>query len=141
LKPAWTNISQDSISKITIAKWTGGVVQAVQHLLCEALSSKPSSTKKMTDTKPAQGLSSGYNGHHLRLFFLQIPQAGGKADCMVRRVSSQETMWRKSELAAWDCVLLPAQAPACQGTRPYQRERPLPWLHWPEHPGLCPPAW
>jgi hypothetical protein len=32
---------QDPISKITRAKWTGGMVQAVEHLLCkcEALSS------------------------------------------------------------------------------------------------------
>jgi hypothetical protein len=44
----WANSSQDSISKISIAKWTGGVVQAVEHLLCElkALSSKPSPTQK-----------------------------------------------------------------------------------------------
>jgi hypothetical protein len=36
------------ISKITRAKWTGGVAQAVEHLLYkhEALSSKPSPIKK-----------------------------------------------------------------------------------------------
>jgi hypothetical protein len=42
--PAWVNSSQDAISKIIRAKWTEGVVQAVEHLLCkcEALSSNPS---------------------------------------------------------------------------------------------------
>jgi hypothetical protein len=36
------------IFKITRAKWTGGVTQAVEHLLCKrkALSSKPQSHKK-----------------------------------------------------------------------------------------------
>jgi hypothetical protein len=39
------------ISKITKAKWTGGVVQAVEHLLCklEALSSNPYTAKKIID--------------------------------------------------------------------------------------------
>jgi hypothetical protein len=48
LRPAWAYNSQDSISKITRAKWTGGVAQAVLYLLCkmEALSSNPSPTKK-----------------------------------------------------------------------------------------------
>jgi Zn ribbon nucleic-acid-binding protein len=37
-----------SISKITRAKWTGGVIQAVECLLCkhEALTSNPNSTEK-----------------------------------------------------------------------------------------------
>jgi hypothetical protein len=41
------------ISKITRGKWTGGVVQAVQLLLCkhEALSSNPSPTKKGKEKK------------------------------------------------------------------------------------------
>jgi hypothetical protein len=41
LKPASANSLQDPISKITRAKWTGGVAQVVQCLLCkcEALSS------------------------------------------------------------------------------------------------------
>jgi hypothetical protein len=36
------------ISRITRAKWTGGVVQTMEYLLCscEALSSNPSPTKK-----------------------------------------------------------------------------------------------
>jgi hypothetical protein len=44
--PAWANISQDSISKIIRAKWTGGMAQAVKHLLCkqESLSSNSSPT-------------------------------------------------------------------------------------------------
>jgi hypothetical protein len=42
LRLAWTYSSRDSISKITRAKWTGGVTQAVEHLLCkqEALVAK-----------------------------------------------------------------------------------------------------
>jgi hypothetical protein len=47
-RPAQANISQDPISKITTAKWTGGVTQAVEHLLCKhkGLSLNPSFTKK-----------------------------------------------------------------------------------------------
>jgi hypothetical protein len=39
---------QDPTSKITRAKWIGGVAQAVENLLCkwEALSSNPSAQKK-----------------------------------------------------------------------------------------------
>jgi hypothetical protein len=39
--------SQDPISKITRVKWTPGVAQAVEHLLCkwQALGSNPSYTK------------------------------------------------------------------------------------------------
>jgi hypothetical protein len=46
-KPAWANSSQDPISKITRAKWTGGVAQAVGCLLCkcDTLSSYPSFIK------------------------------------------------------------------------------------------------
>jgi hypothetical protein len=46
--PAQTNSSQDLISKRNRAKWTGGVAQAVERLLCKctALSSNPSPTKK-----------------------------------------------------------------------------------------------
>jgi hypothetical protein len=42
------NSPQDPISKITKAKWTGGVTQAVESLLCKckALSSNPILTKK-----------------------------------------------------------------------------------------------
>jgi hypothetical protein len=49
LRPAQTSSLGDPISKkITRAKWAGGMVQAVEHLLCncEALSSNPSTTKK-----------------------------------------------------------------------------------------------
>jgi hypothetical protein len=35
LRPAWANSSWDSISKIPWAKWTGGVDQAVEYLLCK----------------------------------------------------------------------------------------------------------
>jgi hypothetical protein len=43
----------DPISKITIAKWTGGVVQAVRCLLCkhEALSSNSSQSQKKKKKK------------------------------------------------------------------------------------------
>jgi hypothetical protein len=43
LRPAWANTSQDPISKITRAKWTRGVAEAIENL-----SSNPSCT---TDTK------------------------------------------------------------------------------------------
>jgi hypothetical protein len=41
-------VHETPTSKITRVKWTGGMAQAVEHLLykCEALSSKPSPTKK-----------------------------------------------------------------------------------------------
>jgi hypothetical protein len=47
-RPDWANSLQDPISKITRAKWTGGVAQAVEGLLCkhEVLSSNHSSIKK-----------------------------------------------------------------------------------------------
>jgi hypothetical protein len=43
LRPASANRSQDPISKITRAKWTGGMAQEVENLLykCKALSSNP----------------------------------------------------------------------------------------------------
>jgi hypothetical protein len=34
LRPAWANTSGDPNSKITGAKWTGGMAQAVEYLLC-----------------------------------------------------------------------------------------------------------
>jgi hypothetical protein len=45
---AQTDGSQDPISKRTRAKWTGGVAQAVELLLCkgEALSSNPTPAKQ-----------------------------------------------------------------------------------------------
>jgi hypothetical protein len=48
LRPAQANSSRDPIFKITRAKWTGGVAHTGEHLLskCEALSSKPTTTKK-----------------------------------------------------------------------------------------------
>jgi hypothetical protein len=48
LMPARANTSQDPVSKITTAKWTGGVAQVIKHLLCkhEVLSSNSSLTKK-----------------------------------------------------------------------------------------------
>jgi hypothetical protein len=43
-RPAWANGSRDHISKMTRAKWTGGVAQAVECLLCKCktLTSNPS---------------------------------------------------------------------------------------------------
>jgi hypothetical protein len=43
LRPAQANSSQDPISKITRAKWTGDVAQAVDHLLCKCESMSPNS--------------------------------------------------------------------------------------------------
>jgi hypothetical protein len=54
VKSASENSLQDSISKISRAKWTRGMVHAVEYLLCksEALSSNPSPTKnKQTNKK------------------------------------------------------------------------------------------
>jgi hypothetical protein len=44
LRQAQASILGDLISKITRAKWTGGMTQAVACLLCKG--SNPSSTKK-----------------------------------------------------------------------------------------------
>jgi hypothetical protein len=43
----WTNSFQDPIFKITRTKWTRGVAEVTEHLLCKhkALSSNPSLTK------------------------------------------------------------------------------------------------
>jgi hypothetical protein len=55
-KPAWTNSSGDPISKITRAKWAGGVGQVVELLLCKckALSSNPNPTKKQSSEYPKE---------------------------------------------------------------------------------------
>jgi hypothetical protein len=47
-RSAWGNSSQDPLSKITRAAWTGGEAQAVECLLCKCkvLSSKPHSHRK-----------------------------------------------------------------------------------------------
>jgi hypothetical protein len=52
-RPAWTNSFRDPIFKITRAKWTGGVVQVVECLLCkcEILSSNSSPTKKIEEER------------------------------------------------------------------------------------------
>jgi hypothetical protein len=51
-RPAWANILQDPISKLTRVKWTGSVAQAVEHLVCkcEALSSNSGYTHTHTHT-------------------------------------------------------------------------------------------
>jgi hypothetical protein len=48
-RPAQADSSKTPISKITRAKWTGGVAEAVEHLLCEceALSPTPLSPIKI----------------------------------------------------------------------------------------------
>jgi hypothetical protein len=53
------NLNDHPISKITRAKWTGNVVQTVEHLLCkhEALSPNPSTPPKKK-TKKLQTLYS-----------------------------------------------------------------------------------
>jgi hypothetical protein len=59
LRPDQANNSQDLISKITRAKWTGGVAQAIESLLCmhKALSSNPSITKKESESDQAWWLT------------------------------------------------------------------------------------
>jgi hypothetical protein len=58
LRPAQANSSQDSISKITIEKWAGGVTQVIENLLCknEALSPNSSPTKKKKERKKKLGV-------------------------------------------------------------------------------------
>jgi hypothetical protein len=53
LRPIQANSSRDPISKITRAKWTGGVAQAVECMLCkhETLNSSPSPTGKKRKKK------------------------------------------------------------------------------------------
>jgi hypothetical protein len=52
LRPAWANSSRHLISKITRAKWTGGVAQVVECLLCKRKErSNPSPTKKNSSTE------------------------------------------------------------------------------------------
>jgi hypothetical protein len=46
LRPAWVNSLQDHISKITRAKWTGGVAQVIESLLCKNEFKSQSYTKK-----------------------------------------------------------------------------------------------
>jgi hypothetical protein len=51
-------IHKTSISKITSTKWTGGMAEVIEHLLCnhEALSSNPSTTKKKQKKEEEKGL-------------------------------------------------------------------------------------
>jgi hypothetical protein len=47
LRSTWTNSSRDPIPKITRAKWTGGVAQALEYLLCKhEAKCKPQSRQK-----------------------------------------------------------------------------------------------
>jgi hypothetical protein len=50
LRTAWANSSWDPMSKITRAKWTGGVGQAVQHLLWQVWSPVSNSSPTTTHT-------------------------------------------------------------------------------------------
>jgi hypothetical protein len=52
-RPAWGNSLQDTISKITRAKWAKAMSHAVESLLCKCkvLSSNPSSTNDKGGTK------------------------------------------------------------------------------------------
>jgi hypothetical protein len=53
-RPAQVNNFQDPIFKITRAKWTEGVIQTVECLLCksEALSSNPRPATKKNENSP-----------------------------------------------------------------------------------------
>ena len=71
-----------------------------------------------TGAEPARRLSPAWAGCRLTLPSRpQMPRAGGKAGCMARRASSQETTWRRSERGPGFASCLPA----CQGARPCQR--------------------
>jgi hypothetical protein len=71
LRPAWANSQETPISKINRAKWTGGVVQVVEHLLCksESLSLIPSLTKKKQNLPSPGARQSAI----LRKFSLWLP--------------------------------------------------------------------
>jgi hypothetical protein len=53
LRLAWANSSREPISKITRARWTGGVAQVVECLLCkcEALSLNPVPPQRRKEKK------------------------------------------------------------------------------------------
>jgi hypothetical protein len=61
LRSTWTNSSRDPIPKITRAKWTGGVAQALEYLLCkhEAKCKPQSRQKKKTKNKKYRVFSNG----------------------------------------------------------------------------------
>jgi hypothetical protein len=62
-RPVLENSSQDPISKITRAKWTGGVAQVLEHLLCKCEALGPNHnhthppTKRMVDKKFVKEIS------------------------------------------------------------------------------------
>jgi hypothetical protein len=62
LRPPGQTVHETPISKITRAKWTGGVAQAAEDLFCkrEGLSSNPSQTKK-NKTKHVPTYKNGNN--------------------------------------------------------------------------------
>jgi hypothetical protein len=72
LRSAWGNSSQDSISKITRAKWNR-VGVAVEHLLCkhEVLSSNPSPSK-MQETERESEECKEYKTHNRRGSHLRL---------------------------------------------------------------------
>jgi hypothetical protein len=63
---AQANSSQDPISKITRAKWTGGVVQTIECQLCklEALTSNPCPTKNKNKNNPHPTILHLLSGFH-----------------------------------------------------------------------------
>jgi hypothetical protein len=79
----WANSSQDPISKITNAKWTGGIARVVEHLLCklETLSSNPNPSQK----KKKRNYCSG---NLLSKIGLQTTRLGSISE-LVRNVESQ----------------------------------------------------
>jgi hypothetical protein len=77
LRLAQASSSKDPISKISRAKWTGGVARAVESLLCkhEALSSNSSPTKKNQKTKkefPQAAWRTGWRGGQWGRPFLNV---------------------------------------------------------------------
>jgi hypothetical protein len=108
LRPAWANSSQDPISKITRAKWTGGVTQAVELLLCKskALSSNPSyqNNKKIKNKKVSLTIDKDPENKHANR---DTPEDG----CLTNRHSARETRERRRGVCGLDWGECPARAP------------------------------
>jgi hypothetical protein len=58
LRPFWTNSHETPISRITKAKWTGGVAQVVERLLCKhkTLIKKPQSHQNQEEVLTKLGM-------------------------------------------------------------------------------------
>jgi hypothetical protein len=104
LRPAGANSSWDPISKMTRAKWTEGVAQAVEHLLCkdEALSSNPNppSPAQKKDFLSGVLVAHTYNPSYLEGWdqedhSLRPAQANSSRDS-ISKISEEKIDWRYS---------------------------------------------